>query len=179
MASSKKYPFSTTQVDLSPTIRSIFLEKRKKIIDKSKLYKPNSDFYGLPNNPHITILYGIHAEHPSAKLIDIIETYPKFTIILGGISLFKGDENNNPFDVVKVNADSSDLHALNAAFKECCDFTSDYPDYKPHVTVAYVQPDTHDDLIGLPFVKGLSFVVDKIMFSGKNGVSRNIFLGQR
>ena len=179
MTSGKKYPFSSTHVEMSSDVMDAFLEKGKKIVDKPQLYKPDDRFYGLTDNPHITVLYGIHAEHPSVELMDIVETYPKFTITLGNVSLFKGSENNNPFDVIKTDINCPDLHALNTAFKECGAFTSDYPDYEPHATVAYVQPDTHDHLKGLPAFQGWSFVVDKIVFSGKNGIERSIFLARR
>jgi len=179
MISDKKYPYSSTHVEMSSDVKDAFLEKGKKIVSKPQLYKPDNKFYGLTDYPHITVLYGIHAKDPSVELMDIVETYPKFTITLGNISLFKGDEQNNPFDVIKLDINCPDLHALNTAFMNCCEFTSDYPDYNPHSTVAYVQPNTHDHLVGLPAFQGWSFIVDKIVFSGKDGTERSIFLARR
>lgn len=179
MADNKKYPYSSTHVEMSSDVADAFLKKGKEIVSRSQLYKSDNKFFGLTNKPHITVLYGIHATDPSVELMDIVETYPKFTITLSNVSLFKGSEHDNPFDVIKLDINCPDLHVLNTAFKECCEYTSDYPDYKPHATIAYVQPDTHDHLVGLPAYQGWSFVIDKIMFSGKNGTERSIFLARR
>lgn len=176
MTIGKKYPFSSTHVEMSSDVTDAFLEKGNNLVNKSQLYKPDNKFYGLIDNPHITVLYGIITKKPPVELIDMIEKHPTFTVAFGNVSLFKGNENNNLFDVIKVDIDSPDLCALNAAFKGCCDFTSDYPNYKPHATVAYVEPNTHDHLIGLPAFQGWSFVIDKIVFSSKTGFDRDIFL---
>ena len=134
---------------------------------------------GLENEPHITILSGIHAIHPSIELMEIIETYPKISVTLDNISIFKGSESYNPFDVVKVDVQSSDLYVLHHAFAEVCENTQEFPKYVPHATVAFVKPDSCDHLEGLNRFHGISFLADYVVFSGQDGRHRRIFLGQK
>ena len=74
----KPHKFSSTQLQMPTDITEVFLEKGKELIRKNELFGD-----GFETDPHITILYGIHEPYPTPKLIDIIETYPKFTVTLG------------------------------------------------------------------------------------------------
>lgn len=170
-----KYPYSNTQVQFPPEVAEPFLTKGKKIVKQSDLYSSDK---GYENNPHVTVLYGLHDQEPSMKLLDLIETHPKFTVRLGKISLFK--EEKNPFDVVKADIDCNDLHILNNEIKKICAYTSDFPEYIPHATIAYVKKDTCDHLEGMKPFEGMSFVVTNILFSAKEkGTKRLIPLGIR
>lgn len=170
------YEFSNTQIQLPQIISEKVLFEGKNLVKKQHLYKENQ---GYEDNPHITILYGIHSDSPPLKLIDAFESYPKFTIRLGLISLFKGEQSDNEFDVVKIDVDSTDLHVLNQIAKDNSEYTNQYSDYKPHVTIAYVKKDTCDHLTNNPTFNGLSFVVDRVLFSGYSKNKREIFLARK
>jgi len=172
----KKYEFSNTQVQLPSDLVDRILSEGRKLVNRRNLYSSDQ---GYEDKPHITVLYGVHADSPPLSLIDILETYPKFTIQLGLVSLFKGVENDNGFDVVKIDINNPDLHVLNQAVEECCEYTDQFDEYNPHITIAYVKPDTCDYLTNNPTFKGLSFVVDRILFSGHSGNKREIFLARR
>lgn len=172
----KKYDFSNTQIQLPPNLADRLISEGRKLVNHQNLYSAKQ---GYEKYPHITILYGVHVDSPPLSLIDIFETYPKFTVQLGLVSLFKGSETGNDFDVVKVDINNSDLHVLNEAVKECCEYTNEFDEYKPHATIAYTKPDTCDYLKDNPTFKGLSFVVDRILFSGHSGNKREIFLARR
>ncbi len=89
------------------------------------------------NDPHITVLYGIHEQDSDVvkeQLGDITPCKYKLT----GISLFENDK----FDVVKCTVESSDLTKLNKHCTDTLEFTNDYPKYVPHLTIAYVKPGT-------------------------------------
>ncbi len=173
-----KHDYSSTQLNFSPEATDEFLSNQKSLIRKSDLYKPDSGM-GLTEDPHVTILTGIHAKHPSLELMEIIETYPKITVMLGNVSVFKGEENYNPFDVVKVEVRCSDLYVLNHAFSEACENTQEFPEYIPHATVAFVKPDTCDHLEGMNRFSGICFLADCVIFSDQDGTHRRIFLGQK
>lgn len=166
----KKYDFSSTQIDLNKDMAQIFIDRGANIISKKDL---SGD--GFENNPHVTVLYGLHDLDPSPIIIDIIETYPKFSITLGKISLFKDEE----YDVVKVETDCSDLFALNSAFMNNSYFTNTFPDYVPHFTIAYVKPDSCNHLIGNLAFSGLTIIAEHIMYRCKDGTIRKISLGLR
>lgn len=112
--------------------------------------------YGLEKEPHITVLYGIHEQNPVVvkQSLDLVPVEYELT----GLSLF---ENEN-FDVLKCSVKSSDLKRLN---KQCCEnleFTNDYSDYIPHLTVAYLNPGS-----GKKYVKMESKGFNKVYKSGK------------
>lgn len=176
---SRKYPFSSVQLDFPPEARDYFLSKTQGLIKKTDLYQPNTGRYGFEDRPHVTVLYGLHADMPSLELVNLIETYPRFTLVLGKISLFKGNQNNNDFDVVKAEIDCSDLHVLNSEIADMCEYTNDYPQYIPHATVAYVNHGTCDELQGSVAVQGLAIPVQELVFSSKTGYQRVIRLGVR
>lgn len=166
----KIYDFSSTQIILNEELTQLILERGVDLIDSKDL---SGD--GFEDKPHITVLYGIHDLDPTPKLIEVVETYPKFTITLGNVSLFKTETH----DIVKVDINCNNLYSLRSAFMNNCYFTVDFPEYIPHMTVAYVNTDSCDHLEGNPAFYGLSFVVEQIDFSCKDGIHRFISLGLR
>lgn len=169
-----KRDYSSTHVKFDSILSKIILDEAKNLIKSDDVYSLSQ---GYETNPHVTILYGIHDDRPSVELTEIIKSYPKFTISLGNISLFYGDETGSLFDVVKLGVNSTDLHILNNAFEECCEFTSKFPTYNPHVTLAYVKKGLYDHLDGLSTLKGISMVATHVAFSDPNGRETMIPLG--
>lgn len=167
----KPYKYSSTQVQMSPDVSDEFLLRAKELI-------PNKDLFGdgLEDDPHITLLYGIHEEHPTLQLVDIIETHPKFTVTLGDISLFDEDDE---FDVIKTEIHCNDMLVLHSTLLNNCHYTLTHPEYIPHATIAFAKKGTSDYLIGNQTFRGLSFVVDYVTFSGSDGIKRKIMLGIR
>ena len=169
---------SSIQVNFTSDVAAQFQAKSKDLIATKHLYKPNSGM-GFEDDPHVTIIYGLHDVNPPLCVVDIIETYPTFVVTLGSVSLFKSDDTGNPFDVVKVDIRSSDLHVLNSSLGDECEYTSEFSEYTPHATIAFVKPDSHDHLDGLNSMACLSFLVNKAIFSSQNGTQRYISFGVR
>ena len=167
----KPYKYSSVQVQMIPDISERFLSLGKELIPNTNLFGD-----GFETDPHVTLLYGIHEEHPTLPLIDILETHPKFTVTLGDVSLFTEDEE---FDVVKTDIHCNDLFVLRSTMLTVCYYTLTFPEYIPHATIAFVKKGMCDYLIGNPVFRGLSFVVDSVMFSSSNGSKRKIMLGIR
>jgi len=174
----RNFPFSSVQIDFPKSIQKDYIKIEKKIIKKEFLFDEKKGM-GYEKNPHVTVLYGIHDINPPIELIDIIETYPKFSITLGDISLFKGDENNNDFDVIKINIHSPDLYILNNLIKKEVEYTTEYPEYIPHATLAYVKANSLDHLENLNIFQGIVIPVSYATFSSKNGTHRFIQFGIR
>jgi len=166
----KEYDYSSSQINMNEEWTSIFLDRGRELISKKDLSGT-----GLETNPHVTVLYGIHDLDPSPKIVDIIETYPRFNITLGAVSLFKEDA----FNVVKVDVESSDLYSLRGAFMNNCYFTDKHPEYIPHMTVGFVKPESCNHLDGSLAFKGMSFVAEEVVYSCKDGVKRFLTLGLR
>jgi 2'-5' RNA ligase len=93
-----------------------------------------------------------------------MDLYP-VTYTLTGLSLFENEE----YDVLKCSVDSESLHALNKQAREL-EHTNNYPDYIPHLTIAYLNPGE-----GKKYLKMKSPIFDKelksdrFIFSDKDG----------
>lgn len=140
---------------------------------------------GREEEPHVTVLYGLLDEKPSDMLLQVFEHTAPFDIKLGPCSLFR----NGEYDVLKMEVISPFLHALNRNVCSVVAYENDYPDYKPHVTIAYVKPGTADRLEGAtpwddPVKMGVTrlgqeghFTAGAVIFSSKNGQKTEHTLG--
>ncbi len=134
-------------------------------IDKEDLFEP--DTKGLEKDPHITILYGLHEDIKDEDIEKEIKEIEKPKIKLGGVSSFE----NEKFDVLKFDIESSDLHKLNKQFSDNFPYTTDYPNYEPHATIAYVKKGTAKKY--LDKIKGIDVSPSKIVYSKVNGEDKN------
>lgn len=108
-------------------------------IDDDDLYtKPTDDSYGLEENPHVTVLYGIHEDEVDPSVVvDMMEQKMEPLVVkIDTISTFENDE----YDVVKYDVPvTDDLKRYREMFMESFENTQTYPDYHPHITIAYVK----------------------------------------
>lgn len=108
-------------------------------IDKEDIYdeKPG---YGLEKEPHITVLFGFHKGSDFDKMKELVNdnTEEEINISIKGISHFETPD----YDVVKFDIDSKKLHQLNKIMVDNFEYTNGYPDYHPHMTIAYVKKGT-------------------------------------
>jgi 2'-5' RNA ligase len=110
-------------------------------IDTNDLFEDGQK--SLETDPHVTLLYGLHADEIDDK--DVMNAVDKSIIKnlkLCNISAFKNDER----DVLKFDVKGDGLSENNENLKKF-PFTSDYPDYHPHATIAYLKPGTSDKYI--------------------------------
>lgn len=167
------YEYASTQIDLPKYESSLVMNLAKDIVRKSMLFNPPEQGYEI--HSHVTVLYGLHDDRPTLEMIEFIKCYPKFTIRAGKVSLFKGEE----FDVVKLDVSGSDLYILNSEIQNLAKNTQLQPSYIPHITLAYINPDTGDHLEGIDRLNGMSFVANSIMYSNQSGQLLPMSLGQK
>jgi 2'-5' RNA ligase len=105
------------------------------MVDPNDVY--HQEDLGLEMKPHVTVVWGF-----DDSKVDI-ETLQRFCwraktidIEVKSISFFEPDE---VYDVVKFDIKSKDLQKLNASIERNFDIKNTYPDYKPHMTIAYVK----------------------------------------
>lgn len=109
------------------------------IEDKDVWFNPDPEGFpkgGKEDEPHLTLLYGFHDDVDPNEVMDFVEnliTEP-VTITFDGISHFANEKN----DVVKFDVVSDKLNEINAALRGNFPNTVNFPDYHPHVTIAYV-----------------------------------------
>jgi 2'-5' RNA ligase len=105
-------------------------------INPSHIYTEDGDTtYGLEDEPHTTLLYGLHNEVTLEDVSDVLDNYTYYTCKIHNPSLFE----NEKYDVLKFDVDGDNLHQTNADLKQF-PFTSNYPNYHPHLTIAYLKP---------------------------------------
>jgi|TARA_R110000822_G_scaffold59269_4_gene147921 2'-5' RNA ligase len=102
------------------------------------------DGLGRETEPHLTVLYGIHADVPDEDVEAIIDSLKAPELTLNKISIF---DTNDTFDVLKFDVEGKGLHDMNAKFAEL-PHTTDYPDYHPHATIAYLKSGEGEKYIG-------------------------------
>lgn len=127
---------------------------------------------GVENYPHVTVKYGLHTQD-ALDVARIVENVWTVQLTLGLISLFEAEE----YTVVKVDVSSESLVALNKLLKTTLPCADTYPDYKPHITLAYVKKGTGEQWRGNSSLYGKTVVVDTLQFSNQDGDKTNIQLG--
>lgn len=135
--------------------------------------------YGRENDPHCTVLYGI-----KPSLSALYETraaiqrsgLKEIKAVIGDCSLFENDADG--FDVVKFEVISEDLHKLNSHLCNKLDYENDYPDYNPHITVAYVKRGMGPKYVErFNRLQGYPLKFSKVIFSGTDGKKTPLELG--
>lgn len=154
--------FSSTQVNLPESEATRRIERFGKMIPDSVLAAD-----GRETTPHITVKYGLHGDD-IAGVKKVLADEGPITVTLGKTSIFSASESGAA-DVVKVDIDSPDLHRLNAKIADALPHTDTFPDYKPHLTVAYVKPGEGKKYAGKSFVEGQKITLNSIAFSDTSG----------
>ena len=167
------YKLSSTQVNLPAAHSDFVLKWGREMIPNEQLYYDEKGGLGREDEIHCTVLYGLEEKEPSEALLALIRDTPPFTATLTSVTLF---DNNPDYDVVKFDVDSEELVALSNAIRQACPNHNEYPDYQPHVTVAYAKKGRVPDLAGnYPFQQDppipAEFEVNEIIFkpAGESG----------
>ena len=116
---------------------STIFNKAQELISNEDVYNNDEQEYGRENEPHITILYGLHNDIEDNEVEDIVKSFNQPEIILDTISIFE-DDGKKGYDVVKFDIDNKDITEMNKKISKL-PYTSDYPDYQPHVTISYIK----------------------------------------
>lgn len=171
-----EYDFSSTQFNLPGDLATRILEWGDLHVPDSSLYTdPDDPSFGREDQPHITVLYGIHSGDPK-PLEKLLYGEKSFEIVLGKMSLFT---TNDKFDVLKINVEAPALHKLHSVLTNSVKTTETYPKYIPHVTIVYAKKGKVNEFVGDATFEGESFVVRELSFSSKNGKKTLIRIGDK
>jgi 2'-5' RNA ligase len=123
------------------------IKYNKRLVPEDILYKEGSEF-GREEECHITIKYGFLPDLNELQIREILKGQKPFSATLKKLNIFQ----NDPFDVVKFEVESDVLRKLN---EKSSKFPNDdkYPQYNPHMTLAYVQKGS------FPFTKDVNIVI--------------------
>lgn len=107
-------------------------------INPKDIYTQEGDrSFGLEDEPHCTLLYGLHEGVTTEDIKKVLDKYTYTPLKAHNASLFK----NPDYDVLKFDIKGENLHETNADLQQY-PFTSNFPDYHPHMTIGYLKPGT-------------------------------------
>ena len=107
-------------------------------IQPEDIYTEEGDkTFGLEDEPHTTLLYGLHKEVTLDDVKEVLDKYQFGPCRIYNASLFE----NEKYDVLKFDVKAEILHDVNKDLKQL-PFTSNFPDYHPHMTIGYLKPGT-------------------------------------
>jgi 2'-5' RNA ligase len=135
------------------------------MISEEDLYTMEGDrSYGLEDEPHITLLYGLAKEVTPEEVFEKIKDFKINEISLTKVSSF----NNDNYDVLKWDVDSPILFKMNSALVELPHET-DFPNYHPHATIAYLKPGSAAKYIKQMSGNKLNVIPTHIVYSAPDG----------
>jgi 2'-5' RNA ligase len=132
---------------------------------------PDSDVAGKgkETDPHVTVRYGIKGED-TAGIRNFLSEQAPFEAKLGKTDKFPPSEHSDGAAVIIAPIEASELHRLNAELEKHGEFTEpSFKEYKPHATIAYVDPAKADRYVGMSVTEGKTFTVDKVYITDRDG----------
>lgn len=120
---------------------------------------------GAETEPHVTVAYGFYPDVDVQEIREYIKNvFPQdIKFKLKDITKFDNDE----YDVIKVDVESSDLESihynLRDEFEDRLNVT--FPEYHPHMTLAYCKKGKADHLINDSAFNDKEFSLNKYIFS--------------
>jgi 8-oxo-dGTP pyrophosphatase MutT (NUDIX family)/2'-5' RNA ligase len=164
-ASGDTHEWGCLMVDFPKDISDEIVTWTKENIPDESLYNDPEDptGYGRESNIHTTVVYGLDPKMDRDEIkrfLGLVEGPIK--VKLGKISKFEPEK----YDVIKIEIESQNLHEMHEKMKESLGAPGEtYPEYKPHLTLAYVEKGTANDLLGLEPFAGLEFDLTKFDYS--------------
>jgi len=145
------------------------LDKIHKVIDPNDVYEEeDDDSFGLETEPHVTLLFGLHKEVTDEDVKKVLDSLKFSPITLSKLSIF----NTNPdYDVLKFDIeDTGGGHILYEANKKLkkYPFTSNFPDYHPHMTVGYLKSGTGNKWVKKIKTQKFTLTPDYAVYSKPN-----------
>jgi len=140
-------------------------------IDPNDIYEEDGDnTYGLEDEPHVTLLYGLDPKVKPEQVKEIVNDFDFGKCTMYNASLFK-----NEYDVLKFDAKGNGLHKCNRALTKL-PYENSYPDYHPHMTIAYLKEGKGKKYINMLKGQEYELTPSHIIFTQPNGTKNRIEL---
>ncbi len=159
------------------TYSSVFLQLGERAAEQViKLLDelPEEVVFLREEQPHITVLYGIHSDN-AEDIAPLLEQTAPFKLHIGGYGVFEHPD----YDVLylRVQDESGVLSELNATLANNLAHTTFYDGYHPHVTLAYLAKGKGSMYAeSLPRMSMHNLEFDKVMFSTPNDAVSELIL---
>jgi broad specificity phosphatase PhoE len=163
-----KYKFGSTQANIPAS------SDAAKALESARTRISNADLAGKgkeigDGGNHVTVRYGIKGED-TEKIKSFLSAQSPFEASLGKTEKFPVSEHSEGSAPIIAPIEAPELHRLNAELEKHGDFAEpSFKAYKPHATVAYVDPAKADRYVGMNVTEGKKFTVSEIAISKKDG----------
>lgn len=146
-----------------------------KLIDPQDVYLDPEDLtFGLEDEPHVTLLYGLHEEVSLDTVKSIVENHNFGPIVAFNASIFEPEK----YDVLKFDIrypikGGAFLHKCNQDLVKL-PHTTDFPNYHPHMTVAYIKKGLGQKYVDK--INGIEYDLEPtyVVYSTSNGEKHRI-----
>lgn len=166
--SKSKYDFGAVMLFFEfPEMKEIH-----KKIRKSDVYTEDGDkIYGLEDEPHVTLLYGLHDTVDEKAIKSCIQQFSFSSCRIHNPSIF----SNEKYDVLKFDVTGQNLYIANRELRRF-EHTSSFPKYHPHMTIGYLKSGTGNEYTEK--LRGCDYVIrpTKAVFSQPSGKKVDIDL---
>lgn len=113
-----------------------FITDLQNKIKKEDLYvEEGNDDYGIEKNSHVTLVPCLDNDVDLEELKKYLKDISEYDAILTDISKFECED----YDVLKCAAKSKTLYDTNKKIVKIFDTHSEYKEYQPHLTIAYMK----------------------------------------
>lgn len=134
-------------------------------INPNDVYTQEGDrSFGLEDEPHCTLLYGLHDGVTTEDIKKVLDKYTYTVLKAHKASLFKNPE----YDVLKFDIEGENLHETNSDLQQY-PFTSNFPDYHPHMTIGYLNSGSGDRYVKMLKEYEYELVPNYAVYSKPNG----------
>ena len=136
----KKYAFLMIKFDTPEFVKDL-----QSKIPNDELYfdDESTNDYGIEKETHVTLVPCLDNNTDIVKIKKHLKGISRYKTILTNISLFKNDK----YDVLKCDAQSVLLKDTNKSITDEFPSHSEFKDYHPHLTIAYLKSGMGDKYV--------------------------------
>lgn len=163
-------PFFEIQAGHGGAIAMLMLDgdQAADIVEWGKSHVNDDEVYGKDGkgrdgSPHVTLQNGIMCEDAD-ELEKLFSSLPSMEAELGEIGVFRQDDKD--YDVIHIEVLCDDLHKANGAIEDLLDVNKVHREYRPHITLAYVNKGAGDRFEGLQDFAGKKVDLGKLAIDG-------------
>lgn len=117
-----------------------YIKKLQDSIPKKELYlgeeEDTDNQYGIETESHVTLAPCLDLDVDLEKLKTLLLPLSDYKCILSNISVFE----NEKYDVLKSDVKCPNMHKTYNKIKDNFEIHSEYKEYHPHMTIAYLKP---------------------------------------
>lgn len=141
------------------------IQELQNMIPLEELYtEEDSDDYGIEDETHVTLVPCLDKHMNADDLKKELMELNKYAIALTNISKFE----NEKYDVLKCDVGSFNLHKTNSMICSKYPTFSDYKEYHPHLTIAYMKKGMADKYLQDSIMPLIILNPSCFMWSGAN-----------